>query len=404
MLSEFAVDFKKFIPTTTSDGLPEGQSIIRDKSGAPQLWQANGRVIPIAAMMNPMIGVADRTPMGLPISFIINHKTAQSTQTMGSTLSDITGINIDVAAAVGHFFNEVGKVFAAIWDAIIHIDWGKLFSDIMKVIQIVALVIAILTPIGIAITGVSLSSLTGTFMVDVGQFLSGISQTVADVLTFPIRFLSGGAIETNEIMSNFFFGPKIAANSLTGGTLADAFDVAGTSLLEDSTTDIIVDYGKSAAISAAASKVPGGGLAAGFLMDNSGNIVDSIAHADLSSVDLTTIPGAIASAINNISISAPDLSNISISAPSISMPSISAPSISIPSFSAPELNVGQIPDISMPSGAKKKVVSKKKKTLKGKTSTVYTLADGSEYEVSDETNLMPFFIAAGLVMMITGRG
>jgi len=399
MTSEFDLTsaFSQFVPKR------EGHSVIMDRTGAPQFWEFNGQRLPIAAMGNPMIGLADRAPMGLPISFVINHNKPASSTTMGSWLSDATGINIDVIAAVGHFFNEVGKVFAALWDAIIHIDWGKLLKDIIKVVQIVALIIAVITPIGIAVAGVSLSAMTGSLMVDIGSFLGDITSIITDVLSFPLRAISGGAIDTTEIMGDFFFGPKVAANSLGGGSLAGAFNSAGSDLLSKSTTDILLDYGRSQAITAASGAMPGGGIAAGFLMDNSGNIVSSISNADISkinlpsidfnSIDLTSIPGAIANAISNISIGTPDFSNISM------------PELAIGAISIPEINIGQIPDISFPGGGKKKVASKRKKKVGNKNYNVYTFEDGTEYEVAEqETNLMPFFLAAGVVMMITGRG
>lgn len=194
----------------------------------------------------------------------------------------------------------------------------------------------------------------------------------------------------------------IGAGFAAGGAGVQGGDVGSA------VTGSIQSGAQGQAISQAAKMVPGGGAAANFLINNAGGLVStSDPSADPSSFDLTQIPGKIADAFSNISISMPsiggggglDLSSINL--PSFGLPGIAAPSVSAPSISAPEINIGQIPKIQTPAGLKQ-VASRQKRIVNGRSVTHYVLTDGSQLDVPDATSPQVLTASVSPYMIIGG--
>ncbi len=159
------------------------------------------------------------------------------------------------------------------------------------------------------------------------------------------------------------------------------FAAGGSQIIGDQTaTEALSSYGRGAAISEAGKATPGGSLIAKTVFDQSGNIISggdsssSDSGGGFQFPDLASIPGKIADAISNISIGAPSFD--------ISSPEMPSVSVGGAQLSLPEVNVGQIMDIFF-GGQKRKVASRRKKTVGGKTTWLYTLDDGTVLEEAD---------------------
>jgi len=141
---------------------------------------------------------------------------------LGSWLSDITGIDIDVVEAMenvlsalneglNHLANEICKLFE-------QIDWTHILANLEDLGHFIGSVMVEISPLNLVWQGLTTFPLTEHLARELDKFTGGSITSINDIGTLSGRALRGDAISEEELINDALFAAKVASVIVAGGS------------------------------------------------------------------------------------------------------------------------------------------------------------------------------------------